>query len=64
MKHKINFFRYVDDILKIFDHSHSSIQTILANFNTLHPNLQFTAEMEENNMINYLDVTIHRTPTN
>ena len=64
MKHKINFFRYVDDILKIFDPSHSSIQTILADFNTLHPNQQFTAEMEENNTINYLDITIHRTPTN
>jgi hypothetical protein len=24
----------------------------------------FTAEAESNNMINYLDITIHRTPTN
>ena len=55
---------YVDDILIIFDPNHSGIQNILANFNTLHPNLQFTAEMEENKTINYLDITIHRTPSN
>jgi hypothetical protein len=29
----------------------------------LYPNLQFTAETEENNIINYLDMTIHRTPS-
>jgi hypothetical protein len=64
-KHKIiNYFQFVDDILIIFDHSQSSIQTILADFNTLHPNLQFTAETEENNAINYLDMTIHRTTSN
>ena len=64
-KHKIiNYFRYADDILIIFDPNHSGIQNILADFNTLHPNLQFTAEMEENKTINYRDITIHRTPSN
>jgi len=64
-KHKIiNYFRYVDDILIIFHPNHSEIQSILADFNTLHPNLQFTAEMEENKTINQLDITIHRTPSN
>jgi hypothetical protein len=65
MKRKIiNYFRYVDDILIIFDPTHSSIQAILDDFNTLHRNLQFTAELEENNTINYLDITIQKTPTN
>ena len=65
MKHKIvKFFRYVDDILIIFGPNHSSTQTILAEFNTLHQNLQFAAEMEENKTINYLDIIIHRTPSN
>ena len=64
-KHKIiNYFRYVDDILIIFDPTHSGIQTILDDFNTLHRNLQFTAELEENNTLNYLDITIQKTPTN
>ena len=53
----------MDDILIIFDSNHTDIQAILTDFNTLHPNLKFTAETETDNMINYLDVTIHRTPT-
>jgi hypothetical protein len=63
-KHRIvNYFRYVDDILMIFDPNHSSIQAILDDFNALHQNLQFTAEMEDNNTLNYLDITIHKTST-
>jgi len=63
-KHRIiNYFQYVNDILIIFDPSQSSIQAILADFNNLHSNLQCTAETEENNAINYLDITIHRTPS-
>ena len=63
-KHKIiDYFRYVDDILLIFDSNHTDIQTILNDFNAIHPKLKFTAEIETDNKINYLDVTIHRTPT-
>jgi hypothetical protein len=29
----------------------------------MHPRLKFTAEMETNSTINYLDTTIHKTPT-
>jgi hypothetical protein len=43
----------------IFDANHFSIQAILDDFNALHQNLKFTAKMEENNTINYLDITIH-----
>jgi hypothetical protein len=62
----INYFWYVDHILMIFDSNHPNIQTILDDFNTLHlhPKLKFTAEMEMNNTINYLDITIHTTPSN
>jgi len=62
MKHNsINYFRYVDNILIISDSTYSSIQA--NDFNALHQNLQFTAELEENNTINYLDITIQKTPT-
>jgi len=64
-KHRIyNYHRYVDDILLIFDSNHTNIQNILDDFNAIHPNLKFTAETETNNSINYLEVTIHKTPEN
>jgi hypothetical protein len=47
----------------IFDSNHTNIQTILDDFNTIHPKLIFTAEIETDNKINYLDITIHRAPT-
>jgi predicted glycosyltransferase len=64
-KHKIvNYFRYVDDILLIFDPNHTDIQAIFDDFNAIHPKLWFTAEVGANNTLNYLDIPIHRTPTN
>jgi len=58
----IHYFPYVDDILLIFDPIHTDIQAILKDFNALHPNLQFTAEIERDNTLNYLDISIHKTP--
>jgi hypothetical protein len=61
-KHKlVNYFRYVDDILMIYDSLHTDIQAILHDFNSIHPRLLFTQETEHNNAINYLDITIHKT---
>ena len=63
-KHKIiSYWRYVDDILITYDPSHTNIQAILQDFNSMHTSLQFTAETETDNSINYLDVSIHRSPT-
>jgi hypothetical protein len=59
----INYFRYVDGILIISDTLHMDINTILNDFNSIHPNTQFTDEMEQDNRINYLDITIHRNRT-
>jgi len=60
-KHKlINYFRFVDDILIIYDSRQTNIHAILNDFNSIHPNLQFTKETEQNNTINYLDVTINK----
>jgi hypothetical protein len=56
----VNYIRYVDDILVIYDSTHTDIHNILTDFNTLHRNLHFTAETEVNNKLNYLDVSIHR----
>ena len=63
-KHKIiNYCRYVDDILLIFDSNQSNIQMIQDDFNNIHPKLQFTSETERDHTLNYLDISIHRTPT-
>jgi hypothetical protein len=62
-KHKIvNYIRYVDDILMIFDSTHTDVHDILTDFNAIHPHLHFTAETESNNTLNYLDISIHRSP--
>jgi len=64
-KHKIaRYFRYVDDILIIYDPNHTDINNMRKDFNTIHPNMKFLEETESNNKTNYLDITIHRTPTN
>jgi len=53
----VNYFRYVDDILLIFDSNHKSIQAVLTDFNSIHPHLHFTAETKQNKTIQYN--TIH-----
>jgi hypothetical protein len=60
----IKYFRYVDDVLVIYDTNHTDIQNMSRDFSTLHLRLKFTAGCETDNQINFLDVTIHRTPTN
>jgi hypothetical protein len=64
-KHKlINYLRYVDDILIVYDTQQTDITSLLADFNSLHPRLHFTKENEQNNQLNYLDITIHRQQNN
>jgi hypothetical protein len=60
----LGYYRYVDDILILFDSSFTHIQSILHDFNNLHHNLNYTVKSETNNSPNYLDITIHRTNTN
>ena len=56
------YFRYVD-ILIIYDSCHTDIKNIQNDFNMLHPNMKFTAELESDNQIILLDITIRKTPT-
>jgi len=39
---------------------HTDIINTQDDFNTLHPNVKFTAEPESNNQINFLDIIIHK----
>jgi hypothetical protein len=54
------YFRYIDDILTVYNESKTDINYILKYFNKLTPRLQFTLERETNCRINFLDVTICR----
>jgi hypothetical protein len=58
-KHHItDYYRYVDDILIIYNMHTTNIDNTLADFNTLHPHIQFTMEKETGNKLNYLDLPI------
>jgi len=52
--------RYVDDILIIFDQSKTNKNLILNHVNNIHKHLEFKITEEENNNINYLNLTNHR----
>jgi hypothetical protein len=54
----IDYYRYVDGILIIYNTHATHIDNTLADFNTIHPNIQFTIEKEIYNKLNYLDLTI------
>jgi hypothetical protein len=56
----IAYFRYVDDILIIYDNKNTNIDQTLNDFNNLQPTLKFTIENEKHKILNFLDLTIHR----
>ena len=51
--------RYADDILLVCDNQ-TEANTLLAEFNSLHPNLRLTSEQESFNSISFLDILITR----
>jgi hypothetical protein len=51
----------VDDILTAHYSSQTNIDSILADFNNIHPKLHFMLETEINNTINYSDIYKHRS---
>lgn len=65
MKDKIPFWnRYVDDTLAIINIDNTTTDEVEDIINLLHPNIKFTSELEENNEINFLDVTVKRNNSN
>jgi len=53
-------FRYVDDILIVYNESKTNIDHLLDQFSNLAPKLKFTIEKEVECTINFLDITISR----
>lgn len=58
VKNIVYYHRYVDDILCLFNGNTRQIDILTKFFNNIHPNIQFTAEIEQSNQINFLDLSI------
>jgi hypothetical protein len=56
-------FRYVDDILMIYNKNKTNIHEIQAEFNKKATSIKFTIKEEYHNSINFLDITIYRKRT-
>jgi hypothetical protein len=57
----IDYYRYVDDILIIHNAQTTNINNTLDEFNMIHPKIKLMIEEEQDNKINYLDITILKT---
>jgi hypothetical protein len=61
LEHNVEgYFRYVDDILIVYNENRTNINDFLDCFNKLTPKLEFTLERENDRKINFLDLTIYR----
>ena len=57
--HPLFYSRYVDDTFVLFKGEYEA-DLFLDYVNTLHPNMKFTIEKEENNCLSFLDVQVYR----
>ena len=57
----IHWFRYVDDCLCILNCDAHGAENLLNKLNNIHPKISFTLEVESNQKINFLDLTITKT---
>lgn len=63
-KEIIYYRRYVDDILIIFDQNKTNEKTIINHMNNIDRHLEFKITEEDNNSLNYLDLSIRRNINN
>lgn len=57
-----SWFRYVDDTFVVWSHGRQTLEQFLVHLNSVHNNIQFTMEVEENGSIPFLDVHVTRKP--
>ncbi|XP_074039195.1 uncharacterized protein [Leptinotarsa decemlineata] len=57
----LSWHRYVDDCLVFIDGNSIVAHDILNSLNNLHPKIKFTLEIEQDNKLNFLDLTITKT---
>ena len=54
----VYWFRYVNDIICLWKGSNRQLDNFLCYLNTLHQRIKFTMEVEQNNVLNFLDLRI------
>ncbi|KAL0266587.1 UNVERIFIED_CONTAM: hypothetical protein PYX00_009089 [Menopon gallinae] len=57
-----HWFRYVDDTFVIWPHGSETLPDFLNHLNSIHPDIQFTLELESEGTLPFLDVLITRHP--
>jgi nucleoside-specific outer membrane channel protein Tsx len=60
----IDYYRYVDDVLTVYNEDNTNIDNTLNDFNSIHPNIQYTIEKQKDNTLNYLDISIEYVDNN
>ncbi|XP_052746613.1 uncharacterized protein LOC128199716 [Bicyclus anynana] len=58
--HILYYYRYVDDIIICWTGTDRQLDVFVDKLNNLHPKIKFKLEIEQNNSLNFLDVTITR----
>jgi hypothetical protein len=59
-RHILYIVRYVDDIFIIYDETQTTAQDVLRDHNRMHPSMKYNVEIEQEDMISFLDLKIHR----
>jgi len=55
------WYRYIDDIFLIWEHSNEALLNFVEHLNNCHPTIKFTSEISQQ-QVNFLDTTVHLTP--
>ncbi|XP_050532593.1 uncharacterized protein LOC126900718 [Daktulosphaira vitifoliae] len=56
------WLRYVDDTVVVWQHGVDKLQSFLQHLNSIHANIQFIMETEENGKLPFLDVMVNKQP--
>ena len=54
------WYRYVDDTFVIWSHGQEKLRDFLLHLNSIHPQIQFTMEIESDGQLPFLDVLVRR----
>jgi hypothetical protein len=61
-KKPTRWYRYVDDTFVVWPHGRDELQRFLKHLNSIHQNIAFTMEVEQQGTLPFLDVLVKRGP--